>query len=422
MRSPSLDITVDPDGQFVRETCKTKNQNRSRSHSVSQKVRTFWTYLRQQQSKGGELENPTILLRRSSDEVDRESNIESRVESVPNTSEFSQLTFESLDVSEEAPRAPPTHKNGADQEPRDDLGASGYTSFPAPFFHTEGKPRALDSRSYPEYSLERPRYPSAAHHSHAHWHPNSSEASPDRAESIYHNGREVLRSEPSYTVSERNVLSLRTPQSRSEGFNIAPANPDIPSEFSQRLASRFQLHDATRQRRRPSTRSWRSTRPEIHGANIQARDVHEGRENDVSRQHLRGGFAKRLTLQIEDDERVPKFIWYTAGGMGRPPTGKGVKEWKRRHEAQKAKEKADVKARNTARKERKVKAKRDNAEGGFWKKFRSDGKGKKLKKGKKGETPEEAKEGEEGTAEGATAGEANGGSDGSSSDAPEAVE
>ena len=382
---------MDPDGKFVGETCKIKNQNRSRSHGVSQKVRTFWTYLRQQQSKGGELEIPTTLLRKSSDEVDRESNVESYVKSVPKTLEIFQSTFESLDLSEEAPRAPPTHKNDADQEPRDDLEANGYTSFPAPFFHTEGKPRALDSRSYPEYSLDRPRYPSAAHNSHAHWHPNSPEASPGRAESIYYNGREVLRSEPSYTVSEGKVPSLRTPQSRSEGFKIGPATPDIPSELSQRLASRFQLHDATRQHRRPSTRSWRSTGPEIHGANIQARDVNEGRENDISRQHLRRGFAERLTLQIEDDERVPRFIWYTAGGMGRPPTGKGVKEWKRKHEAQKAKEKADVKARNTARKERKVKAKGDEAEGSFWKKFRSGGKGKKLKKGKNEDTPVEAR-------------------------------
>jgi len=41
--------------------------------------------------------------------------------------------------------------------------------------------------------------------------------------------------------------------------------------------------------------------------------------------NLRGGAGSK---RLDDDERVPKVIWYLAGGVGRAPTGKGLREWK----------------------------------------------------------------------------------------------
>lgn len=43
--------------------------------------------------------------------------------------------------------------------------------------------------------------------------------------------------------------------------------------------------------------------------------------------HLRGGgFIKRLP----SNERVPRLTWFLAGGVGKPPTGAELREWKRR--------------------------------------------------------------------------------------------
>lgn len=51
--------------------------------------------------------------------------------------------------------------------------------------------------------------------------------------------------------------------------------------------------------------------------------------------HLRGG-ARRKRRPLGQDEQVPGLLWWLAGGMGPPPTGKQLKEMnKRKREAQK---------------------------------------------------------------------------------------
>ncbi|MCJ1461923.1 hypothetical protein MMC07_000522 [Pseudocyphellaria aurata] len=42
--------------------------------------------------------------------------------------------------------------------------------------------------------------------------------------------------------------------------------------------------------------------------------------------HLRGGAS---TKRLASNERVPKAVWYLAGGVGKPPTGRELREWKR---------------------------------------------------------------------------------------------
>lgn len=50
-----------------------------------------------------------------------------------------------------------------------------------------------------------------------------------------------------------------------------------------------------------------------------------GNDSISPRLNLRGGAGSK---RLDDDERVPKVIWYLAGGVGRAPTGKGLREWK----------------------------------------------------------------------------------------------
>lgn len=52
-----------------------------------------------------------------------------------------------------------------------------------------------------------------------------------------------------------------------------------------------------------------------------------------SRLFLRGGAGDNGngSRRLADDEQVPKHIWWLAGGMSRPPpTGTGLREWKRK--------------------------------------------------------------------------------------------
>ena len=311
---------------------------------------------------------------------------------------------------------------GAQQDQRKDEEYKSYFSFPAPLFHTGGKPRALDSRTYPEYSPDQPRNPSSAHRSHARWHPNSPEAFPELAEIVYCDGREL----PIYSIyGALSRSDTQQPIARpwDRGFSSGPSTPDISLESSRRLASRLVYPDP-KHHRRSSTRPHLAS-PVLHQSPSPPREGEGDRQEEKTpHSNLRGGLAKRVHLKLADDERVPKFIWYTAGGMGRSPTGKGVKDWKRRADAQKAKENADVEARLAARKNketRKGKAqdvdnegKREaRAGGGFWRNLFRGREGKKLKKQRnEGETKEETK----------VDTEAEGNESGASSDAPEAVE
>lgn len=87
---------------------------------------------------------------------------------------------------------------------------------------------------------------------------------------------------------------------------------------------------------------------------------------------LRGGAG---TKRLGDDERVPKAIWFLAGGVGRAPTGKGLREWK-----EKARKKSEGRRKKS---------------GGFWAKL-GLGMGRKGKKRK-----QKTEEGRKGNSEGA---------------------
>lgn len=54
----------------------------------------------------------------------------------------------------------------------------------------------------------------------------------------------------------------------------------------------------------------------------------------VMHQHelrLRGGAS---TKRLPSNERVPRAVWFLAGGVGKPPTGRELREWKRQHREQ----------------------------------------------------------------------------------------
>lgn len=59
------------------------------------------------------------------------------------------------------------------------------------------------------------------------------------------------------------------------------------------------------------------------------------------RLHLRGGAVEDGDgiHRVGDDQRVNAGLWYLAGGMGKPPTGKGLREWKRKDLERKEREK-----------------------------------------------------------------------------------
>lgn len=68
------------------------------------------------------------------------------------------------------------------------------------------------------------------------------------------------------------------------------------------------------------------------------------------RLRLRGGGPFDVK-RLGDDDRVPKHIWWLAGGVGRPPTGKGLKDWKRKDGERKEREGAKREAARQAKAE-----------------------------------------------------------------------
>lgn len=49
------------------------------------------------------------------------------------------------------------------------------------------------------------------------------------------------------------------------------------------------------------------------------------------RLRLRGGAS---TKRLPSEERVPRSVWFLAGGLGKPPTGREMREWKRQDREQ----------------------------------------------------------------------------------------
>lgn len=49
--------------------------------------------------------------------------------------------------------------------------------------------------------------------------------------------------------------------------------------------------------------------------------------------NIRGGAGTR---RLADDEHIPRTLWFFAGGVGRPPTGAEMRDWKRRDREWKA--------------------------------------------------------------------------------------
>lgn len=84
---------------------------------------------------------------------------------------------------------------------------------------------------------------------------------------------------------------------------------------------------------------------------------------------LRGGGAS--TKRLPSNERVSRAVWFLAGGVGKPPTGGELREWKRKHREQ---------VKNKTGQER------EKFWAGFWGALRG---GRKIKKGKdKNDQPE----------------------------------
>ena len=46
---------------------------------------------------------------------------------------------------------------------------------------------------------------------------------------------------------------------------------------------------------------------------------------------LRSGAS---TKRLPSNERVPRAVWFLAGGVGTPPTGRELRQWKRKHREQ----------------------------------------------------------------------------------------
>ena len=51
---------------------------------------------------------------------------------------------------------------------------------------------------------------------------------------------------------------------------------------------------------------------------------------------------RRRLQRLEDDERPSSIMWFLAGGVGPPPTGSELREWKRRDRDDKARKGFDV--------------------------------------------------------------------------------
>lgn len=52
----------------------------------------------------------------------------------------------------------------------------------------------------------------------------------------------------------------------------------------------------------------------------------EEEEEEVELQLRGGGLLKRRPSK----EKITRAVWFLAGGMGKPPTGRGLKEWKKK--------------------------------------------------------------------------------------------
>ena len=58
-----------------------------------------------------------------------------------------------------------------------------------------------------------------------------------------------------------------------------------------------------------------------------------------------GAAAAGGRRRLGDDERVNRALWFFAGGVGQPPTGQGLREWKRKDEERKQRQKTEKEAR-----------------------------------------------------------------------------
>lgn len=130
-------------------------------------------------------------------------------------------------------------------------------------------------------------------------------------------------------------------------------------------------------------------------------------ENSFPTLKLRGGAGGpangRKSWRLEDDARVPAAVWFLAGKVGPPPTGKQLRDRRAKEEAYVQRKQAEAEALREARKAKRelkkagVKIEGEGEgkgkgidRGGLWKQMF----GKKKKKTEKTRGDEEAKEGE----------------------------
>lgn len=50
-------------------------------------------------------------------------------------------------------------------------------------------------------------------------------------------------------------------------------------------------------------------------------------DEELTELHLRGG---GLLKRRPSTEKIPHLVWYFAGGKGKPPTGRELKDWKKK--------------------------------------------------------------------------------------------
>ena len=90
---------------------------------------------------------------------------------------------------------------------------------------------------------------------------------------------------------------------------------------------------------------------------------------------LRGGAGAAKSKRLDDDERVPPAVWFFAGKMGPPPTGKQLRDRREKEEAYVERKREERKAKRELKKagakleddgEGKEKG---SGRGGFWKKM-----------------------------------------------------
>ena len=107
---------------------------------------------------------------------------------------------------------------------------------------------------------------------------------------------------------------------------------------------------------------------------------HCGEENSSPALKLRGGGGTangRKSSRLADDARVPASVWFFAGKMGPPQTGKELRDRRAKEEAYVKRMQAEREARKAQRKKKagaKIKGggegkKKGSGGGGFWKKM-----------------------------------------------------